>query len=159
MRSPLPARASYRDLLRDLLARPVAVRQGEVQLLQADRPAYLATFHGDDGVPASLIVTDLSLTTAIAASRAGMAPSQARQRIEEAGELPGELLEALREVADASGRLLNTPSTPYVVLHEVTPVPGDVCEDVAQLAAAPFSRMDWLVTVEGYGEGLVTLLA
>ena len=159
MRSPLPARASYRDLLRDLLGRPVTVRPGATQLLQQERPGYLASYRFDDAALAAVTVADLSLATAMAAAMAAMPSSQAREKVEEAGHLEEELLESLRAVADASAKLLNSPSTPHVVLREMKPVPGDVSADVAGLATTPGVRVDWLVAVEGYGEGLVTLLA
>ena len=159
MRCPVPARASYRDLLRDLLGRPVTVRPGSSQQLQAERTAYLASSRFDDGALASVCVADLSLSAAMAASIAMMPIEEIRGQVEEAGRLDDELLEFLHEVVNVSAKLLNSPSTPHVVLREVVPVPGDVGEDVAAVAGTPERREDWLVSVEGYGDGVLTLLA
>ena len=159
MRCPTPARASYRDLLRDLLGHPVTVRPGTPQLLAEEREAYLACYRFDDGSLASLAVTDLWLGAAMAASIAMMPFNEVREQVEDSGRLDEELLEFLHEVVNVSAKLLNSPSTPHVVLRDLSPVPGDVTEDVATMATTPERREDWLVAVEGYGEGVLTLLA
>ena len=73
--------------------------------------------------------------------------------------LEGDLLEFLHEVVNVTSRLFNSPSTPHVRLRDHVVVPGDVNEDIAQLALDPRVRHDWSVEIEGYGQGTVTLLA
>jgi hypothetical protein len=48
--------------------------------------------------------------------------------------------------------------TPHVVLRELVAVPGQIPADLAKIASAPEQRQDWQVSVEGYGEGVLTLL-
>ena len=156
-RCPVPARASYRDLLRDLLGRPVEVRPGPAQQLDEDASAYLAAYRFDDGEVAALGVTDLPLA-AIAAAAIGMAPPAEVQESAASGSLGEEPLEFFHEVVNVAAKLLNSPGTPHVVLRELTAVPGDVPDDLFELATAPRSRHDWRVSVEGYGAGTLTLL-
>ncbi|MEX2503968.1 MAG: hypothetical protein WD378_03905 [Egicoccus sp.] len=158
MRCPMPARASYRDLLRDLLGRTVTVRGAVDQQLRPQRPSYLAAYRFDDGEPAAIVVADLSLAAAMAASIAMLPPVETHARVEEAGELDTELFESLHEVVNVAAKLMNSPMTPHVVLREVVRVPGDVAHDLAAIAASPVQRQDWQIAIDGYGEGVLTLL-
>lgn len=156
-RAPVPPRASYRDLLRDLLGRTVEVRPGPPQHLDEDRSAYLASYRFDDGEVAGLGVVDLTFAAAAAAA-IGMAPASEVADAERAGALGEEPLEFLHEVVNVAAKLLNSPTTPHVTLRELLPVPGEVDDVVAQVATSPRVRHDWKVAVEGYGEGCLTLL-
>ncbi len=158
MRCPEPARASYRDLLRDLLGRTVEVRPGAAQELTSDNPSYLAAYRYDAGEVAALAVADLAFATAAAAAIGMMPPVETRDTVAEAGALDEELLEFFHEVVNVAAKLLNSPTTPHVKLSELVPVPGEVPDEVGEVAASPRARHDWRVRVDGYGEGTVTLL-
>lgn len=158
VRCPLPARASFRDLLRDLLGREVQVRPGPAQALEPDEPGYLAAYRFDEGDVAALAVTDLRLSAAAASSIAAMPPQETWQAVREAGALVDDLDEFLHEVVNITAKLLNSPTTPHVVLRDHLPVPGEVPSDIAEMATAPRVRHDWLVAIDGYGEGAFTLL-
>jgi len=158
MRCPLPARASFRDLLRDLLGRDIQVRPGGAQELDAAQPAYLAAYRFDEGDVAALAVTDLRLSTAAGAAIAALPPQETWQTVQEAGALDEELTEFLYEVVNITAKLLNSPSTPHVVVRDHVAVPGEVSSDIAEVATAPHVRHDWTVTIDGYGEGTVTFL-
>ena len=158
MLCPMPPRASFRDLLRDLLGRTVAVRSGEDQVLDPERPSYLAGYRMDDGEVAALVVVDQRLSVALAAAL-GMEPAaESLEQVQASGALEGDLLEFLHEVVNIAAKLFNSPGTPHVVLRELTPVPGDAPKDLVDLATSPGRREDWLVSVEDYGEGLITLM-
>jgi hypothetical protein len=157
-RCPLPARASFRDLLRDLVSQPVTVKSGTPLDLDPHRPSYLAGYRFDDGTVAALAVADLDLSTAAAAAIGAMPPAEARAEVVEAGELVGDLVEFLHEVVNVTAKLMNSPSTPHVALRDFAAVPGEVPEDVVALATTPTVRHDWQVAIEGYGEGRLTLL-
>ena len=158
-RCPLPARASFRDLLRDLLGRPVTVRPGPDLELDPERMSYLSGFRFDDGEVAAIAVTDLDLSTAAGAAIGAMPPQETRQEVDAIGKLDGDLVEFMHEVINVASRLLNSPTTPHVVLREFDPVPGEVAEDLAAVASNPSVRHDWTVGVEGYGEGRIALLS
>lgn len=158
MRCPLPARASFRDLLRDLLGREVQVRPGEPQELDDERSSYLAAYRFDEGDVGALLVTDLRFSASAAASIAAMPADETWNEVQGTGTLDEELTEFLHEVVNITAKLLNSPTTPHVVLRDHVPVPGEVSEDVAELALSPQVRHDWQVMIDGYGEGSVTFL-
>lgn len=157
-RCPLPARASFRDLLRDLVGQAVTVRPGAPLSLDPGRPCYLAGYRFDAGDAAAMAVADLTLAAAAGAAIGMMPPQETFAEVEEAGGLDGDLLEFFHEVVNVAARLLNSPSTPHVVLRSLDPVPGEVPEDLAAIATTPSVRHDWTVTIEGYGEGKLALL-
>lgn len=157
-RCPLPARASFRDLLRDLVGQPVTVRPGPALVLDRARPSYLAGYRFDQGGAAAMAVADLTLAAAAGAAIGMMPPKETLAEVTEAGALDGDLLEFFHEVVNVAARLLNSPSTPHVVLRSLDAVPGEVAEDLAAIATQPSVRHDWTVTIEGYGEGRLALL-
>ncbi len=157
-RCPLPARASFRDLLRDLVMQPVTVRPGPALELSEDRPSYLAGYRFDAGEAAAMAVADLTLAAAAGAAIGMMPPQETLAEVKEAGALEGDLLEFFHEVVNVAARLLNSPTTPHVVLRSLDPVPGEVAEDLASIATTPSVRHDWTVTIEGYGEGKLVFL-
>lgn len=127
-------------------------------MIEEGGPAYLAAYRFDDGEAAAVAVTDFRLSAAMAAAIAAMPPQETWQEIQEAGSLDGDLLEFLHEVVNVTAKLMNSPTTPHVVLRELAQVPGEVPADIAALATEPRVRHDWTVTVDGYGEGSLTLL-
>jgi len=157
---PVPARASLRDLLRDLLGTEIQVRDGDSpQQLDPARPSWLAGYRFDEGGVAAIGVCDLRLSTATATALAAMPAKDTWDQVREAGQLVDDLQEFLREVVNISAKLLNSPTTPHVALRDHLAVPGEVPADVAHLAMHPTERHDWVVSIEGHGEGTFTLLA
>ncbi len=157
-RCPLPARASFRDLLRDLVRQPVTVRPGPPLELREDRPSYLAGYRFEAGEAAAMAVADLTLAAAAGAAMGMMPPQETLAEVEKAAALEGELLEYFHEVAGGTARLLNSPTTPHVALRSLDPVPGEIPEDLAAMATSPSVRHDWAVGIEGFGEGRLALL-
>lgn len=156
-RCPLPARASFRDLLRDLMGASVQVRTGAPQQLDVQRPAYLAGYRFDTGDAAAVTVCDAGLSLAVASALAALT-LEGDEAAELEQDLEGDLLEFLHEVVNVSARLLNSPTTPHVKLRELLRIPGEVPEDLAGIATSPTRREDWQVTIDGYGDGTLTLL-
>lgn len=159
MACPLPTRSSYRDLLRDLVGQAVTIRPGPDQSIRSDRPSYLASYRYDDGGVAALVVVDQQLAAMLGAALGMVPAAEVREHVGEDGRLDDELREFLNEVVNVAAKLLNRPASPHVALHELLEVPGPVPTDVAGLATEPTTRHDWLVEVEGYGDGVITLLA
>lgn len=151
--TPLPARASLRDLLTDLLGRPATVADAPLQELDANRPAVAAVYRRDDGTVAAVGISDTDLSTHAGAAIGMVPPGEiATQPAEELQELFG-------EVVNVMAKLLNSPTVPHVVLREVRQLPGSVPADVAALVTNPAARIDYAVEVSGYGHGHLTLLS
>ncbi|HEY8339512.1 MAG TPA: hypothetical protein VIK95_06570 [Egibacteraceae bacterium] len=155
---PLPVRATVRDVLADLLGRDVDVSQAAPQTLAADQPAYAATYVWDDGGVAAVGIWELPLAAGAGAA-IGMATAEDAAAAVTAGALSDEQRDFFHEVANVLAKLLNSPETPHVKLRGLDVVPGPVPRDMAALVLQPHARQDYAVTVEGYGEGTLTLLA
>jgi hypothetical protein len=72
--------------------------------------------------------------------------------------LPDHHVESVTEVVNVFGRLLNSASTPHVRLAGLHRWPGELPAGVSGLLDAPEYRRDFVVTVEGYGEGRFSVL-
>ena len=64
----------------------------------------------------------------------------------------------MREVVNIFGRMLNSATTPHVRLHALHRWPGELSAEVQGLLDQPEFRRDFVVAVEGYGEGRFSLL-
>lgn len=156
---PTPVRASVRDLLTDLVGRPVTVTTAPVAIgLDPERPSYAATYRCDDGRAAAMAVCDLDAALALGAA-IGMTPrADAEAEVGRHGRLAGDLEEFFREVVNVLARLLNSPTSPHVALREVDVVPGEVRADAARVARRPAARLDVQVQVEGFDPGTLAVL-
>ena len=154
----LPVRASVRDLLTDLLGRPVQVRDAAMQVLDPAAPSLAASYVLDDGRPAAVAVCDLSLA-GLAGAALGMTPSDDAAAQIATGKLGGDFEEFFREVVNVIAKLFNSPSSPHVRLAEVRPVPGPLPAPVAAIVLEPGARVDYRIDIDGYGSGTMTLVA
>ncbi len=158
-RVPLPVRASVRDLLTDLLQRPVKVLVAtEPQTVAPGQLTLAASYAVDDGTPMAVAVFDLPLAIGAGAAFLGATPGVAAASVE-AGALDDKTREAFHEVVNVMAKLLNSASTPHVRLEGMHDLPGDVPSGVAAVALEPLVRADYRVVIEGYPGGLVTVLA
>lgn len=155
----MPSRASVRDLLTDLLGRPVRVEAASPLVLSRARAAYLSAFRRDDGGVGGALVANREAAISTAAALGMVPEARLAQEIGEDGALRGELLDFFHEVANVLSKLLNSASSPRVVLRELLPVPGMVPADVAAFVRAPGSRADYRIEVEGASPGMFTLLS
>lgn len=87
-----------------------------------------------------------------------LSKSDADAEVAQHGGLAGDLDEFFREVVNVLAKLLNSPTSPHVVLAEVDAVPGQVRADAARVALRPPVRVDLGVQIEGFDSGRMTLL-
>lgn len=156
-RFPVPIQEDVRDLLTDLLGRGVAVDKVSPLELDDELPGAVAEFVDDQDQTACLCVVDHRFAVRVGAALV-MVPSAAAEEDLARDELPEHHLENAREVVNIFGRMLNSASTPHVRLADVHRWPGELPDQVQALLAQPEYRRDFVVTVEGYGEGRFSLL-
>lgn len=154
---PVPIQEDVRDLLTELLGRGVAVDKVSALTLHEDEPAAVAEFVTDADETAALCLTDARFAVRVGAALV-MVPAPVAEEDLATGEIPDHHLENLREVVNIFARLLNSASTPHVRLFELHRWPGELPERVRSLLDAPEFRRDFVVTVEGYGDGRFSLL-
>jgi hypothetical protein len=154
---PVPIQEDIRDLLHDLLARGAAVDKTDPIALVDGVPAAVAEYVTDDDRTGALCVVDGEFAIRAAAALV-MVPSNVAEEDVASGEIPDSAMENAREIVNILARLLNSASTPHLRLAEFHRWPGELPEGVEKLLATPEYRRDFLVTIDGYGDGRFSLL-
>jgi hypothetical protein len=154
---PMPIQEAVRDLLMDLLGRGIAVTKAERVFLEDDSVAAVADFVTDTGVVGVVCMADLALAATLGASLTMMPNPVVQDSIRKNAFDEEMLLENLSEVLNIMTRLFNSPDTPHLKLGNLHTLPGELPEKMQKLMAQPAARRDFDVTVEGYGDGKLTL--
>lgn len=156
---PLPVREAVADILGDLLGTQVMIERATNKLsVPGPQPITVANFSFDSGRLAGVGLSDQRFGAYAGAALAQLpkdiADDAAKQGLDE------DLNEFLYEVLNVVSRLLNSSSTPHVVLRDMITVPGEQMPgDTRTLVAYPAGRQDYLITIEGYGAGQLSLLS
>lgn len=157
---PLPLQEAVRDLFGDLLSRGCSVdKAGEPLTVAPDVPLVIADYVDNDGEVAGTALADLSF-----ACRSGsalvMMPANVAEEAIEAGSLDGDMLDCYKEVVNVLSRLMNSADSPHVKLRGMYQtgelVPGEVR---AMLRGEGCRRRDYIVAIQEYGEGRLTVLS
>ena len=157
---PLPMQEAVRDLFGDLLSRGCSVDKAEDPLaFGPEMPAVIADYVDADGIVAGTAMADLPF-----ACRSGsalvMMPKNVAEEAIDAGELDGDMLDCYKEVVNVLSRLMNSADTPHVRLRGMYQtgelLPGEVR---AMLRGDSCRRRDYVVSIEEYGEGRLSVLS
>lgn len=154
---PVPIQEDIRDLLGDLLGRGVAVDKTSPLRFDDDRHGLIATYITQEDEVGALCMCDADFAI-LAGAALVMVPGNVANEQLRAGVIEEQHTEVTHEVVNVLSRLLNTPRTPHLRLAELHPVPGELPAPVQSLAEAPEFRRDFVVSIEGYGEGRFSLL-
>jgi len=122
-------------------------------------PGMLATLSFDGGRLAAVALCDLAFSAHVGAALAQLPVDDVQPSIS-AGCLSEDLPELFHEVVNVVSKLLNSSSTPHVVLCRLLPLPGR-CRAGRPGALGPPGRAPALRRHHrvGYGSGRMTLLA
>ena len=157
MGSHLPVPKEIRDLLLDLLDRPVEVSPNPPLAPSAANPCTLGVYVDDSLQVTAVIALDLRLS-AHAGAAIGLVPAAAAQVAIEEGILTETLRDNLDEVLNVAASLFNVDGATHVRLYDVhhagLPVPGDVLARALTLGR----REDLAVEVGGYGLGRLSVV-
>lgn len=156
-RFPAPISDDVRELLTDLLGRPVDVAKGERLVIEGNEPGVVAEYVTDEGAVGALCVVDGALALRCGAALS-MVPATVADEAVERGELPDSLLENWREVVNILAQLLNGPLSPHLRLQAIHTLPGELPPQVETLHRAPEFRRDFGVDIDAYGSGRFALL-
>lgn len=115
----------------------------------------IALYLDDLRRPAALVIADLALAATTGAALA-MIPAAAANDSLRHGEIPEELFENFREVANVTASLLNSPTTPHLTLSgawlsDDPALPGEAWT----ILSDPNKRRRFAVTIDGYGSGTI----
>lgn len=153
---PVPIQEDLRDLLHDLLGRGVAVEKGDPLRFDEDISAVAVELLGDDGSVQGLCLFDDGF-----AVRGGAALVMVPANVAEQDLVSGQLdshVEVVGEVVNVLSRLVNSPSTPHLRLGPTHRWPGELPDRVRSVLERPEFRRDFALTIEGYGDGRLSLL-
>ena len=154
--SIVPAAKDVRDLLAELLGRPVTVSPGRRVIATRDQPASVATYVDGAGCLSALCLMDLRLSAYLAGALALLPPGGVQDALDE-GEFGSSWSEALQEVANILSKVVNTPGAPRCRLQQFH-APGAYVPDEVLVSASGFERLDLVVEVPGYGKGALSLV-
>jgi hypothetical protein len=156
---PVPFPKQVRDVVSGLLGREVTVRAGDPVLPGPDRPAPVAVYVDARTHTGALVAVDLELAAGIGAAL-GLVPAGVVDECMRAGALRQDIAENFYEVVNVLASVFNEKEgAPHQRLYHLHPVgdrlPGDVAGWLAQLGR----RLDLAVSVEGYGDGGLSVVA
>lgn len=154
---PVPIQEDIRDLLGDLLGRGVAVDKTTPLELGDERSGLIASYITQEDDLGAICICDADFAI-LGGAALVMVPGNVAAEQLAAGVIEEQHSEVFHEVVNVLARLLNTPRTPHLRLDTLHNVPGDIPESVAKLVATPEFRRDFIVAIEGYGEGRFSLL-
>ncbi|MFZ4583741.1 MAG: hypothetical protein ACOYNI_00750 [Acidimicrobiia bacterium] len=155
-RFPMPAPERVRSTLADLFGRSVEI--AKVSPPDPEDAAYVADLLADTGSTGALIVSDPAGVAVLAAALTMMPPAmvesvRTRGTIDEPS-----IPENFGEVVNVLAQLFNSPDTPHLRWNSVNRADGELEAPVAKLLAEPAARRDFAITVEGYGNGKLSIL-
>jgi hypothetical protein len=156
MTNDVPATKQIRDLLEGLLGRDVDIRDS-TPLATKDLRRLLTGLYVDDSLKlAAVIGMDLELA-AYSGAAMGLVPAAAARTCVKENELTPMIAENVGEVLNVLSGLLNRPGNPHVRLHQVFQ-PGETPPaDAASRLLALGRRLDLDNSVDGYGNGRLSL--
>jgi hypothetical protein len=147
----LPDQRQVRALLGDLLGRSVDVTATRDQA----GPAVLADYIDDGGDLAAVIACDLRLACGAGAALPMLPADFAKESVKD-GAVDPTLLENLNEVLNVAAHLWNQLGQRHVRLRSADPAAA-ARPEVRDLLASPAGQASFVVEIQGYGGGVLTL--
>jgi hypothetical protein len=153
----LPIQEAIRDLVGDLLGKPVGVDKSPTPLAEQDVAAVVA-YRDDEGTLMAVFTADRDLV-AILGGTLVMMPPPAVAELLKADEVPENIYENFYEVTNIMTSLINRPNYPHLRQVERLADPGGATGDVRATLDEPAKRRSFTVAVVGYGSGRITMMA
>ncbi|WP_370250530.1 hypothetical protein [Nocardioides sp.] len=153
----LPAPKEVRDLIADLLDKPVELRPGPPFGVSPSYPASIATYVDDSLMIRAVVALDLPLSAGVGGALALVPATQVTAEVEE-GRLTGPVAESLREVFNIVASLFNVGHAPHLRLHACHVSGEALPQDARARTQVLGHRADFLVSVAGYGTGRLAIV-
>jgi hypothetical protein len=152
---PLPGRAAVRNLVEDLVGRPVELSDGDPV---PAHPTNVVAVYVDDmlGLAAALVV-DLPGAARLGSALGLLPPSGVDDAVDE-DRLSDLLQENCYEVLNVLAAALNVAGVPHVRLYEMYGPDAPLPADVAALTARAGERLDVVLSIAGYGDVRVSVV-
>lgn len=155
---PVPIQEDIRDVLVTLLGRAASVDKTKTRLdFDGERRGVVEEFITDDDRVDALCIYDNEFAVRAVAAIVMVPPGVAEEDLKGGG-MPDHHVECAHEVVNVLSRFLNSESTPHLRLGKTYQLPCELPEVVEQILAGPQFRRDFVVYIDGYGEGRFSLL-
>jgi hypothetical protein len=153
--SPLPNRHAVRNAIQDLIGRDVDLSDGLPPPPKSTN--VVAVYVTDKLATSAVAVIDLECAARLGGSL-GMVPRLVVDEAIQARELPTTLHDNCYEVLNVLASVFNLPGATHVRLYEMYGPNTSLPPDIAQLGVALATRMDVVLKIAGYGNGLLSIV-
>lgn len=157
MSDELPNPKEVRDLLNGLLGQPVDLEMCNAWGPAAQDAATIAEFVSDTGALEAIAVLDLPLAVFTGAAL-GLLPAGGALDMVEERQPSAMVVDNVHEVLNILATLFNVADHPHVRLSAVHGPGGPFPPAVDHVANRPNSRLDFVVSIKGYGAGRLALV-
>ena len=154
--TPVPTAFEVRDLFESLLGRAVEWT-GTSDHVDPIDGATIGAYTNDIGQVRALILCDIPLT-AWAGSAIALLPHNGAESTIKGGLLTAAQFDNLAEILNVAGSMFNRPNSPHVRLDTTYAPRETLPADVAKWTLVPASRIDGVLTIQGYGEGRISVV-
>ena len=145
------------NLLRELFGRAVKVDTADLLTMSPDTTNWVAVYGGNTGKTTGVCVCDLAFAAHAAAALCLIPPATAKESIS-SRKLDPLLAENLREIMNVCSQLFVASESGRITLQSVTSAAQCNSEEAKKMASAPSQKCGMKLSIEGYGDGMVSLL-
>lgn len=154
--TPVPAALEVRELFEGLLGKTVEWTATSTIVDPIDG-ATVGSYTNDFGVVRALILCDIPLT-ARAGSAIALMPQTGAESAIKSGLVSVAQFDNLAEILNVAASMFNRPNAPHVRLDTTFAPRETLPAEVAKWALAPAGRIDGILTIQGYGEGRISVV-
>lgn len=154
----MPDEEDVAELFSGLVDAEVEVRINRDSPLKSKRFAVIGEYQSDDGAPVLLMAADVALVNFLGSALV-MLPKDEAENANKHNTISDEIQESFQEICNISSSLINDAGNAHVrfanmYVNKNTAFPGPITEIISK----PSNKMDFVVTVPGYGTGRLSLL-
>lgn len=154
--TPVPSAFEVREVFEGLLGREVewAGTSHHVDPLDG---AVVGVYTNDFGAVAALVIADVPLAAWAGSAIALLPIAGAEKAVEDNLVSPGQF-DNMAEILNVAASMFNKRGTPHLKLHETYAPRETLPADVEKWVMLPASRIDGTLTIQGYGEGRISVI-
>jgi hypothetical protein len=154
--TPVPTAFEVRELFEGLLGRTVewTAMSGVVDPMDG---ASVGAYINDFGVVKAVVLCDIAMT-ARAGSAIALLPAMGAEAAIKDGMVTAAQFDNLAEILNVAASMFNKPNASHLRLDTVYAPRETLPADVSKWALVPASRIDGILTIQGYGEGRISVV-
>ncbi|MBL8695894.1 MAG: hypothetical protein JNJ88_17500 [Planctomycetes bacterium] len=153
----IPGAEAVARLFGDLIGKDVPVERCKAFALAPRSGATAAVFHTEHKKVGAVLILEIGASAAAGAALTSMPATAVEEQVVDA-KLSATLLENFREVMNIGAQLFQGTNAPRVAFSGLYQNPEPLPADVAAVLSRPAARIDYKVTIPGYGSGRIAVL-